>query len=222
MSRLPLVGRLSEIQSDPPFKPSSPLQGSRVSPVSLLDSKPTLSATASPSPSTARQTAHPVPERIVAPEALPIAPPTLPVGPPIPPPTGPSIPPPVVPSTSIPTPLDRSRSVSEKTAEPSGSTFNNVQAKSPVPEKFRHLVDVLETFRKGGNDTPLRTQVAVNLVEASPKVYAQAGVTRFKEYSWAAERAGIVTLGGYLGDTWISLRPEFCDRRAGAPSVPSS
>ncbi|KAI0637225.1 NYN domain-containing protein [Trametes polyzona] len=86
----------------------------------------------------------------------------------------------------------------------------NPVAPPAVPEQFRHLVDILEELRRSGADAPLRTTVAVRLLQASREIYAQAGTASFKEYSLAAERAGIVTLGGYLGTACISLKPQYC------------
>ncbi|OJT14135.1 hypothetical protein TRAPUB_9246 [Trametes pubescens] len=207
---------LSRVRSDPysPSVPSSPLQGSHESSISSSASTvgPSLSATAGSSVAAIQPIALPIPKATMVPEAE--APPTMP-------------------SMRSPSSPDLLRPVLERATEPPASSatpsvFFTPLSDTPglpiyplVPEKFRPLVDVLETLRKGGHDAPLRTTVAVKLIEVSPKVYAQAGVTRFKEYSSAAEQAGIVTMGGYIADTWISLKPEFRDL-AGSPFVPTS
>lgn len=225
MSRLAPVGGLSGAQSDPPSMPSSPPQGSQESLVSLLNPKPTLPTAASPSPSTTRQTAHPISEPTVVPE-VPLIVPSVP-------PLVPSISPQVVASTPTPAPSDRSRSMLENAAEPSGSTFKNVQAKplvapaipkvpSTTPstfEKFGHLVVVMEDLRKEGSASPLRSTVALRLLQVSRAIYVQAGTGSFKDYSAAAERAGVVTMGGTGGHAWISLNAEFRNL-AGAPPAP--
>ncbi|EIW60610.1 DUF537-domain-containing protein [Trametes versicolor FP-101664 SS1] len=227
VSRLPSASRLSGVQSDPSSIPSSPVQGSQGSPVSLLNPKPTFPAAASPGPSTTRQTVRPVSEPTVVPEVPPIVSSV--------PPLVPSIPPPVVASNSTPTPSDRSRPIPEKATEPSGSVFTNIQAKPPIApatpkvpstapstfEKFGHLVVVMEDLRKEGSASPLRSTVALRLLQVSRAIYAQAGTASFKDYSAAAERAGVVTMGGTGGHAWISLNAEFRNL-AGAPSAPPS
>ncbi|KAI0362708.1 DUF537-domain-containing protein [Trametes cingulata] len=90
-----------------------------------------------------------------------------------------------------------------------------------IPEQFRLLVDIMKDLKKHGMGSPHRSVVANRLMEVSRKTYTQAGMSSFKAYSVAAERAGIVTLGGLQGNAWISLRPEFCGAAAG-PSAPQS
>ncbi|OJT14140.1 hypothetical protein TRAPUB_9251 [Trametes pubescens] len=115
---------------------------------------------------------------------------------------------------------------------PSGSDSNNTQATPPIApatpkvlsttpsafEKFGHLVVVMEDLRKEGSASPLRSTVALRLLQVSRAIYAQAGTATFKDYSVAAERAGIVTMGGTGGHAWISLNAEFRNP-AGAPST---
>ncbi|KAI0646821.1 NYN domain-containing protein [Trametes meyenii] len=99
-----------------------------------------------------------------------------------------------------------------------------VQTSSPptISEKFKHLVAVLQALEEEGTYIPLRTTVAVRLLQVSKKIYEQAGTASFKEYSSAAEKAGVVILGGSLGHTWIQLSPEYRSVLDDAPAAGDS
>ncbi|KAH9901142.1 NYN domain-containing protein [Cubamyces lactineus] len=90
----------------------------------------------------------------------------------------------------------------------------------PIPAHFIHLVQVLEEFRARGSDQPLRSTIALRLVQVAKDIYQRAGMGTFKQYSLAASTAGIVLLGGIHGDAWISLSPRYYDI-INALSVPS-
>ncbi|KAI0670622.1 NYN domain-containing protein [Trametes maxima] len=109
------------------------------------------------------------------------------------------------------------------TAEPTtvvASEAPTIQTSPPttIPEKFKHLVAVMLALEEEGTYIPLRTTVAVRLLQLSKKIYEQAGTASFKEYSSAAEKAGVVILGGSLGHTWIQLSPEYRSMLDDAPA----
>ncbi|KAI0665053.1 hypothetical protein C8Q70DRAFT_1049231 [Cubamyces menziesii] len=91
----------------------------------------------------------------------------------------------------------------------------------PIPAHFVHLVQVLEEFRARGSDQPLRTTIALRLVQVAKDIYTRAGMGSFKEYSLAASKAGIVLLGGIQGYAWISLSPRYYDILTTGSGVPS-
>ncbi|KAI0781185.1 NYN domain-containing protein [Trametes elegans] len=143
---------------------------------------------------------------------------------------------PVPPSPLIATPVSASSSMKPlKTVDPNdalsgalvelatasvvSSLVHNDPAAPTVPDKFQPLVEVLQHLEQCGNMEPLRTTVALRLLQVSRQIYAQAGTASFKDYSTAAERAGVVTLGGFQGYAWISLKPEF-RRKAGVLPAP--
>ena len=73
-----------------------------------------------------------------------------------------------------------------------------------IPEHFHFLVQILEQSRLAGTEKPLRSWAGIRL---KPGTYKQAGVSAFKQYSLAAEKAGLVILGGTQASAWISLSP---------------
>ncbi|TFK84321.1 DUF537-domain-containing protein [Polyporus arcularius HHB13444] len=81
-----------------------------------------------------------------------------------------------------------------------------------VPAHFHPLMRVLEEMRMAGSEQPLRTTVAVRLLQVAKDIYRESGNGTFKAYSAAAAEAGVVVLGGTLGYTWISLSPEWHGR----------
>ncbi|KAF7978123.1 hypothetical protein HWV62_1551 [Athelia sp. TMB] len=88
------------------------------------------------------------------------------------------------------------------------NTFNSVEQHTdtiPSAERFSSLCSVLLRHCVSGSMHPLRTKIAVDLVNQDSQVYIRAGVTKFKEYAALAVEANIVTLGGQMGDAWISL-----------------
>jgi hypothetical protein len=74
-----------------------------------------------------------------------------------------------------------------------------------VPAQFRTLVEQLRKSRLNGVERPLRSAVGYALVGQSQSLYQDAGFKSFKEYAAAAEKAGIIQLGGSDGQAWISL-----------------
>lgn len=91
------------------------------------------------------------------------------------------------------------------TPAPRNSMPNNPNM-SNVPERFKILVKQLQKLRLKGVERPLRSTVGSALLEQSQSLYQNAGFNTFKEYAAAAEKAGIVQLGGSDGQAWISLR----------------
>ncbi|OCH95311.1 DUF537-domain-containing protein [Obba rivulosa] len=84
----------------------------------------------------------------------------------------------------------------------------------PIPYQSSTPFDILATLLAQGMTQPLRTTVAVTLIDRCPHVYIQAGVQRFKEYSLLAQKAGIIELGGIAGSAWIALAPVWRGRVA--------
>ena len=71
-----------------------------------------------------------------------------------------------------------------------------------VPAHFHALMQMLEQSRLAGTERPLRSWAGVRV---PPGTYAKAGVTSFKQYSLAAEKAGVVDMGGTQAKAWIAL-----------------
>lgn len=91
---------------------------------------------------------------------------------------------------------------------PSAVQPPNVQsAQTPkdFPPKFRPLVDQLERLKSRGVFKPLRSVVGYELVTGNPQVYHQIGFPGFAPYVSAAEKLGLIHLGGQGGKAWISL-----------------
>jgi NYN domain len=82
--------------------------------------------------------------------------------------------------------------------------------KPVLPGHFITLVQVLEKERLAGNTRPLRSKVAVAVIDQDHSAFRLAGVTRFRQYADLAEKAGIIQLGGKDGNAWISLNSD-CD-----------
>ena len=78
-----------------------------------------------------------------------------------------------------------------------------------VPTYFYPLMQALEESRLRGTERPLRSWVGLRIPRDT---YPQAGVSSFKQYTLAAERAGIVILGGLQAKAWIALSPEWHGR----------
>ncbi|KAJ7273506.1 NYN domain-containing protein [Mycena haematopus] len=103
---------------------------------------------------------------------------------------------------------DWSTSVVETAASqsvpPSSSTTQR-----KVPPVYQILVDALEKCRANGIVRPLRSVIAIDIVAKDSKVYARAGVKKFREFAALAEKDKIVAVGGTQGDAWISLHPDW-------------
>ncbi|KAI9067045.1 DUF537-domain-containing protein [Trametes sanguinea] len=134
----------------------------------------------------------------------------------------PTIPPAPVPTTAASPPQKKLESASAdpttRASKPTSGVPHETPTILPVPDKFRPLVEVLEGLSRSGVYIPLRGTVGQMLVKKDQKIYAQAGAASFKDYSTAAERAGVVILGGYQGYAWIKLAPAY----GGKADVPSS
>ena len=75
-----------------------------------------------------------------------------------------------------------------------------------IPRFFHPLVKALEESRLRGLVKPLRSWVGLRI---PPGTYADAKVSSFKQYTAAAEKAGLVELGGLQAKAGIALRPEW-------------
>ena len=75
-----------------------------------------------------------------------------------------------------------------------------------IPRFFHPLVKALEESRLRGLLKPLRSWVGLRIPTGT---YAEAKVSSFKQYTTAAEKAGLVELGGQQAKAWIALRPEW-------------
>jgi hypothetical protein len=76
---------------------------------------------------------------------------------------------------------------------------------SGFPQQFQMLIEQLQRSRLAGADRPLRSLVGQMLLDHNKAVYKEAGFEGFKDYIAAAEKAGIIQLGGVGGSAWISL-----------------
>ncbi|KAI5899957.1 uncharacterized protein SCHCODRAFT_02024849 [Schizophyllum commune H4-8] len=74
---------------------------------------------------------------------------------------------------------------------------------------FQPLIGVLQAHLRTNDPYPRRSLVGSELIAGHPRVYAQANVAGFKEYSAAAEAAGVVVLGGLHAAAWIALTVEY-------------
>lgn len=84
---------------------------------------------------------------------------------------------------------------------------------------FQPLIRVLQAHLRSNDPYPRRSLVGSELITSHPRVYAQANVAGFKEYSAAAEAAGVVVLGGLHAAAWIALTVEYggiADRKEGS------
>jgi hypothetical protein len=73
---------------------------------------------------------------------------------------------------------------------------------------FKPLIHLLLAARESGITHPLRSTIALDLVQSDSQVYERAGVSKFRNYTALAEKAGIIELGGKDGD-WITLHPNW-------------
>lgn len=81
--------------------------------------------------------------------------------------------------------------------------------RSQMWTKFKPLIHLLLAARAEGVARPTRSITAVALVQLDKLVYQRAGVSKFREYTALAEQAGIIELGGLMGDAWIALHPNW-------------
>lgn len=78
---------------------------------------------------------------------------------------------------------------------------------SAIPAYFHHLMKVLELARLRGSEKPLRSWVGLQLPKGT---YDHAKVKAFKQYTLAAEKAGVVVLGGGVqAAAWVALSPAW-------------
>ncbi|KAG9318409.1 hypothetical protein JVU11DRAFT_500 [Chiua virens] len=75
-----------------------------------------------------------------------------------------------------------------------------------VPASFHPLVDFLVRSRAEGSQQILRSVVGQQL---NQEIYAQAGVSSFKDYIHKASEAHLVQIGGLGGWAWIGLHPDL-------------
>jgi hypothetical protein len=73
--------------------------------------------------------------------------------------------------------------------------------------QFKILVEQLQKSRQNGVERPLRSAVGSALVAQCQSLYQDGGFKSFKDYVTAAEKAGIIQLGGSDGRAWISMCP---------------
>ncbi|TRM61731.1 NYN domain-containing protein [Schizophyllum amplum] len=74
---------------------------------------------------------------------------------------------------------------------------------------FQPLIHVLQNHLRNNDPYPRRSIVGSELIGSDSGVYTRAGVAGFKEYSAAAEVAGIVVLGGWQAAAWITLTVQY-------------
>ena len=79
-------------------------------------------------------------------------------------------------------------------------------SRASIPAQFQPLIDILLRMRAEGLHQILRSLVGQLLGQ---DVYAQAGVSGFKEYVHQASEAQLVQCGGVGGHAWIRLHPEL-------------
>ncbi|KAF7978114.1 hypothetical protein HWV62_1532 [Athelia sp. TMB] len=63
------------------------------------------------------------------------------------------------------------------------------------PSPFQPLLIALKQARDEGNSRPMRTNIALQVLELDPLAYLNAGVGSWKVYAKSAEEAGLVQLG---------------------------
>ena len=68
---------------------------------------------------------------------------------------------------------------------------------------FKPLIHLLLAARERGIARPLRSTIALDLVQSDKQVYERAGVSRFRQYTTLAEQAGIIQCGGVENDAWM-------------------
>jgi len=83
--------------------------------------------------------------------------------------------------------------------------------------RFKILVEQLQKSRQNGVERPLRSAVASALVAQCQSLYQDGGFKSFKDYVTAAEKAGIIQLGGSEDIHASNLNPPSsigrgCDR----------
>ena len=104
---------------------------------------------------------------------------------------------------------------SPSSESPSAPSTTNVEShkhddsERPMWIMFKPLIHVLLATRARGILRPSRSIIAVDLVKSDSLAYRRAGVTRFKDYTAMAERAGIIELGSKEADAWIALHPNW-------------
>lgn len=96
-------------------------------------------------------------------------------------------------------------------ASPQSSASSSIQSpRTSVPHQFFPLVKAIELLcAEKRTERPLRSNVALKILEVDKRVYNLAGVPKFKQYAELAKQQAIVELGGSEGEAWISLRPEW-------------
>ena len=88
---------------------------------------------------------------------------------------------------------------------PSAPTAIVSSERETVRSDFRYLIEQLQIARRAGVTHPLRSVIGQALATQWKSLHQDAGFSTFKEYVAAAEKAGIVRLGGNNGHAWISL-----------------
>ncbi|KAK1220730.1 hypothetical protein PQX77_016478, partial [Marasmius sp. AFHP31] len=127
--------------------------------------------------------------------------------------------------SSAPTTMDNSLPATTVLSPQTWGTVLSTQSQSgtagtwTVPPHLRILVLVLQKYWEAGVDQPLRGSVALELVKQDSKVYEKAGVTRFKEFTELAVKARLVSLGGTMGDAWISLHHDAVNKLRSYPLI---
>ncbi|KAG7092253.1 hypothetical protein E1B28_008618 [Marasmius oreades] len=86
-----------------------------------------------------------------------------------------------------------------------------------IPPHIQSLVRTLQKFHENGAARPLRSVIALELVQKDGMVYRKAGVTKFREFCALAINAGFVVVGGTGGNAWISLSPDVLARLQSKP-----
>ncbi|KAF7338466.1 hypothetical protein MVEN_02072600 [Mycena venus] len=99
--------------------------------------------------------------------------------------------------------------------DPSTAPFHTapIESVKHIPLTFRPLVTVLLKHAGKGVARPLRSTVGFELVDMAKKVYKEAGVANFSQFTALAEQEKIVQMGGSDGHAWISLHRDWSSRR---------
>ena len=95
---------------------------------------------------------------------------------------------------------------SSDTLPTSPANWQDSDPRAAIPAQFQPLIDVLTRMHAKGPHQILRSAVGQLLGQ---NVYAQAGVSGFKEYVHQASEAQVVQCGGVGGYAWIRLHPEL-------------
>ncbi|OJA12224.1 hypothetical protein AZE42_12266 [Rhizopogon vesiculosus] len=78
-----------------------------------------------------------------------------------------------------------------------------------TPPQFLPLIEQLLLARLKGIVKPGMSTIAFTLLRYDKDAYKRMGVNKFRDYASLAEQASLIELGGWEGDAWIALHPNW-------------